>query len=149
MVWLAFTTEQKMELYIWDGAVTALGIIDALNYSIYPFFQAMSDQSYSFCHDNAPVHTARVTQQWFIDNKITILKIPPYSPDLNPAEHAIATLCRLVYADGRQFHAIADLKQALKDAWLKVPQEALANAINSMPARLADIITNHGGPTNY
>ncbi len=51
--------------------------------SLYP-----SSDGY-FQQDNAPYHKAQITSDWFLehDNKLTLLKWPPQSPELNPIEH--------------------------------------------------------------
>jgi hypothetical protein len=36
--------------------------------------------------DNASAHTARVTQNFFRDNRLKRLRHPPYSPDISPSD---------------------------------------------------------------
>lgn len=36
-----------------------------------------------FMHDNAPVHTAYIVQDWLEDQDFEVMVWPPYSPDLN------------------------------------------------------------------
>jgi transposase len=38
--------------------------------------------------DNASIHTAHKVKDWFEENGIQTTDWPPYSPDLNPIEHA-------------------------------------------------------------
>jgi transposase len=38
--------------------------------------------------DNASIHTAKKVKDWFMGNGIITTDWPPYSPDLNPIEHA-------------------------------------------------------------
>lgn len=40
-----------------------------------------------FQQDNAPQHTARISNQWFHNHGVNLLDFPPYSPDLNPIEN--------------------------------------------------------------
>ena len=149
MVWLGFTIDRKLQFYMWDGKVKATNNLNAFENEIEPFFDEMGDETYSFYEDNAPVHNAHLTQNWLAERNIHAEKMPPYSPDLNPAEHAISMLCRLVYENGRQFLSIVQLKKAIKRAWLLVPQAGLNHAINSMPDRISAVIANGGGSTDY
>lgn len=148
-VWVGFGFNVKLQLYMWDGTVNADRIIDALESEIEPYFDSIGDESYSLCQDNAPVHEAALTQNWLQEKKIHTVKIPPYSPDLNPCEHGLAMLCRHVYENGRQYRCVADLKSAIKNSWRLLNQEGLNQAINSMPKRLAAVIERRGGPTDY
>ena len=149
MVWIGFTHDRKLALYLWDSTVTATNIVDVLESEVEPFFDEVDDPSWTFYQDNAPVHSARLTQGWLLDKNIMTERMPPYSPDLNQAENVISMLCRLVYENGRQFLTVAQLKVAIKKAWPKVPQIGINNAIDSMPARLAAVINHAGGPTDY
>jgi transposase len=37
--------------------------------------------------DNAPIHTAKIIEEYFESEGIPLLSWPPFSPDLNPIEH--------------------------------------------------------------
>jgi transposase len=40
-----------------------------------------------FMQDNAKIHKAKKTIEWFENNGIVLLDWPPYLPDLNPIEN--------------------------------------------------------------
>jgi transposase len=40
-----------------------------------------------YLQDNAPIHTAHIIRDWFVEEGIEILKLPPFSPDLNLIEN--------------------------------------------------------------
>jgi transposase len=41
-----------------------------------------------FMQDGASIHTACLIKDWLKEQSIEVLDWPPYSPDLNPIEHA-------------------------------------------------------------
>ncbi len=59
--------------------VCSLGMGTTVYPSSYGYFQ----------QDNEPYHKAQIISDWFLEheNKFTLLKWPPQSPDLNPTEH--------------------------------------------------------------
>jgi len=47
-------------------------------------------------HDNAPAHSALIVHEFLARNSITMLKRPPYSPDLAPCDFFLFPRCKLV-----------------------------------------------------
>jgi len=47
-------------------------------------------------HDNAPAHSALIVREFLARNSITVLKHPPYSPDLAPCNFFLFPKCKLV-----------------------------------------------------
>jgi len=56
-------------------------------------------------HDNAPAHTAVLTQQFLAANKIPLIPHPPYSPDLAPCDFFLFPKMKLKLK-GRWFDTI-------------------------------------------
>ena len=54
-----------------------------------------------------------------------------------------------VYNEGRQFNSLKDLKEAIFDAWEKVPQNYLDTLVKSMKNRICEVLINKGGATHY
>ena len=50
-----------------------------------PYFDTKTDY---FQQDNCPIHKAKITKDFLIDNDIPVIKWPPYSHDLNCIENA-------------------------------------------------------------
>jgi hypothetical protein len=50
--------------------------------------EEINDPRYIFMQDNASIHTAHSVRDWFRNAGLKCLDWPPYSPDLNPIEHA-------------------------------------------------------------
>uniref|UniRef100_A0A3Q2W2Q7 Tc1-like transposase DDE domain-containing protein n=1 Tax=Haplochromis burtoni TaxID=8153 RepID=A0A3Q2W2Q7_HAPBU len=70
-----------------------------------------------FQQDNALVHNARRTRDYFQENNITILDHPASSPDLNPVENLWGWMARKVYKKGQQFLTVNALCVALFTTW--------------------------------
>ena len=54
-------------------------------------------------------------------------------------------MVRHVYAGGRTFTSIGALKMAIQAAWADLSLEYLQIPLNSMPNRMLEVISNHGG----
>lgn len=101
-----------------------------------------------FMQDGAPPHRARKTQKWLGDHHIRWEQHwPANSPDLNPIENLWAVLCRYVYSV--PINDVDHLEQRIREAVNTLSPQTVANAINSMPDRLAAVRCNRGGNTRY
>ena len=70
--------------------VNARVYLKLLEYLILPDVQRVNNTigDAVFQQDNAPVHSVSIVTKWFEQQNIQVDKHPPYSPDLNPIEHA-------------------------------------------------------------
>jgi len=84
-----------------------------------------------FQQDNAPVHKAYSVVDWFERNCIEVVEHSPYSPYLNPIEHAWVELKKRLH---QQYPRIGDtpegkgaikkgLAQVLPVVWETIPEE--------------------------
>ncbi|KAI4470432.1 transposable element-related [Holotrichia oblita] len=126
---------------IWDinGHLTALQYRDILENVMLPSVTSLYDQ-FTFQHDNSPIHTANVVQQWITDNNLRLLNWPARSPDLNPVEN----LCGYIKKRMRNL-----LWQKIVQEWEEVTDDYCHKLIESIPSRLEDVIQNNGGWTHY
>lgn len=102
-----------------------------------------------FQQDNAPIHNAKIIKDWFLMNNIEKLDWPALSPDLNIIENIWGLLSRKVYADGKQYSAIQELKTAIELAWKEITQETIQNLYHTIPNRMFEVIKGQGGITKY
>ncbi len=92
-----------------------------------------------FMHDNAPIHSADMVQEWLDESSYTVMEWPPYSPDLNPIEHCWGPLKENVYrlAPNLIHLSTAKPEQRLMDvlptAWSLIPRAHYDKLIKSMP----------------
>ena len=68
----------------------------------------------SLLQDNAPIHNANVTKNWFAQQQIDILNHPPVSPDLNCIENIWGDMKKTIYKKMNQIHTCDSLFLHLK-----------------------------------
>jgi transposase len=110
-----------------------------------------------FMQDNAPIHIAIKVKEWFELNGIDTTDWPPYSPDLNPIEHAWWALKKMVQkmfpdlmaGTGESEEDRKRLEEALKAAWDALPDDFFESLVASMPDRIQACIDANGWHTKY
>ena len=83
-----------------------------------------------------------------MNKKKRLLDYPACSLDLNPIENLWGLIIAKVYEGGRQYSAISELKNAILDAWGKIPSVQL-KLVDSMPSRIFEFIKANDGSTKY
>ncbi len=101
-----------------------------------------------FQHDNAPSHSAKVTQQLLERNNIRVLDWPSQSPDLNPIEHLWDHLKREIRKK-KQCQDIEELWDIVQDIWYSITPQTCRKLVHSMPKRLEQVRKSKGGFTSY
>ena len=66
------------------------------------------------------------------------------SPDLNPIENLWGIVARDVYAYGRQFSSVDELKRQIQCSWFSMDPTYIHNLISSMPDRIFQTIRSNG-----
>jgi transposase len=110
-----------------------------------------------FMQDNAPVHTAIVVKEWLQEMAIESINWPPYSPDLNPIEHAWMRLKETIYQLDPHIESYRGTKEEIRryfkglieQAWIEISQDYFNNLIESMPRRVEAVIAAQGWYTKY
>jgi transposase len=110
-----------------------------------------------FQQDNARIHTSNIMQRFFTRYNIDVADHPPYSPDLNPIEHAWVLLKRQVTEDypdladtpGGVDTVKARLAEVLPLCWEKIPETQFETLWKSMPDRVQAVIEAKGWQTRY
>ena len=101
-----------------------------------------------FQQDGAPVHTAKICQNWLNGQEVNVIDWPAQSPDLNPIENLWHEMkMKLEDYDTR---SIPKLQDAINKLWCRdMNLEEFTKYAASMPKRLNEVIKNKGGTTQY
>jgi transposase len=135
------------------GGYSAKSYITVLDATLEELWQPYS----LFLQDNARIHTAQLTMQWFEDNGVQLLKLPPYSPDLNTIEHLWPHLKKQLYViapeldnlPARSVEARNLLAEALPQAWNAIDGRIFETCWISMKDRCQAVIDAGGWQTRY
>lgn len=160
MVWAA----------IWGGKQSELTFLNRdfeskkMGYSADSYLEVLEDNLLSiwepgliFMQDNAPIHTAKKVAAWLDETGIATIPWPPYSPDLNPIEHAWAKLKETMYEvnpnlenfNGGAEAIRQEIRRTLDLAWTKIPEDYFVKLVQSMKDRVDAVIEAKGWYTKY
>ena len=148
MVWFAVSKERNSQIYIVDQTLTAERYTALLQTMLMPMVQNyphIGEDRPIFQQDNASVHRAHHTDEWFQQRNIDVLPWPAQSPDLNIMENVFGWLARRVYIGGRQFQTVEQLRDAIQVEWDNLDQALIVALLNSIPHRIFQVIERHGG----
>ena len=129
-----------------QGRQTAAGYVQMLQQaSLMTEGPRLCGNSWVCQQDNAAVHNARLTKDFFRENNITLLDHPACSPDLNPIENIWGWMAREVYKNGHQFQTVDALREAIFTTWSNVPKSFLETLSSSMNIGIFKVIKKNGG----
>ncbi len=107
-------------------------------------------------HDNARIHTAKLTRKWLEDNHIEVMEWPPYSPDLNPIENLWSLLKNAIYKRRPDLltmrgdeKVLACLIETAQRVWDEIKEEIMNKLIVTMKRRAQAVLDAEGGYTKY
>ena len=66
-----------------------------------------------------------------------------------PQKNLWGLIVAKVYEGVRQYSAISELKNAILDAWEKIPSVQLQKLVDSMPSRIFEVIKANSRSTKY
>ena len=150
MVWAGISNAARTDLvFVDNGAMNAHRYIeDVLGEHVIPFAPLIGE-NFILMQDNARPHVAHVVTQYLEEVGVRTLDWPACSPDMNPIEHMWDQLKRAVRRRPRQPSTLQELKIALTEEYLNIPQERITHLIHSMPRRIRGLIAARGGHTRY
>lgn len=107
--------------------------------------------NYVVWQDNAPHHVSILSQKFFYDQKIYLLRCPPSSPDLNPIENLWGMIQKELnkYLSKNQTISEDDLFKQVKRISNNISIEIINKLIDKMNKRVDATIANKGKSTKY
>lgn len=92
-------------------------------------------------HDNAKPHTARVTSAHIEDMNIRLLRLPPYSPDLNLCDTYIFPRLESIRDD---FESGEDLRLFLSHEMPNFTADRMSKALNELVQNMKKVVDMEG-----
>jgi hypothetical protein len=93
--------------------------------------QFRAEGSWFLSHDNAPSHSTLVVQIFLAKHGVVEISLPPYSPDLVPADFCLFPTARTAFK-GKRFQDVEDVKKNVKAERNAVPLEAFAGCFQKL-----------------
>ncbi len=149
MIWAAIGYRGKTDIAFLEGKVNARKYQRTLEDHLLPHGARIGGEHWKFQQDNASVHTARSTIEWFNQHNIRTMQWPARSPDLNPIENMWAKLSSMVYEGGRQYDTKEELRLAIVEKWQQIGADYRRNLFDTMNHRIQAVIDARGMITHY
>ncbi len=148
MVWACFSGQGSRGSIFFLPPKTTMNsdrYMAMLDDKLFPFMEMHG--ATHFLQDGAPCHTSKV-MAFLREKRVAVMDWPGNSPDLNPIENLWSILKKKLKED----HTITSLKKlqdAIKNMWVKLPNDLMKKLAQSMPNRLRMCIENKGQMTKY
>uniref|UniRef100_A0A3Q2TY87 Tc1-like transposase DDE domain-containing protein n=1 Tax=Fundulus heteroclitus TaxID=8078 RepID=A0A3Q2TY87_FUNHE len=111
MIWGAFSFNGTMELQVVQGRQTAAGYVEMLQRaSLMTEGPRLCGNDWVFQQDNAAVHNARLTKEFFQENNITLLDHPAFSVSILVRSCSICSLLQTKLAVVKRLPRVVKLE---------------------------------------
>lgn len=106
-------------------------------------------EGWTIQQDNAPIHSSKISKQWLSSHFFTTLPWPPKSSNIKIIENMCVIMVRNVYARGKHYANVEDLKISIEEAWCRVGSDLLLKFYKSLPRVMHAVMDARDGATNY
>lgn len=147
MIWGSFSYYGVGPIHDIKGIMDQRVYVDIMDRVMLPYAEWNMPLKWVFQQDNDPKHTSKLSKEWFRVSMVDVMPWPAQSPDLNPIEHLWGDIKKSV-AEVKPSNT-AQLWNAVREAWERIPLKRCRDLIDSMPRRCAAVIKNKGYSTKY
>ena len=147
MVWGCFTSAGVGDIYIIPDILTSHKYVRILSDHMVPSARRLFDAAYIFQQDNDPKHTAKNTKTYLQSKNIDVMQWPAQSPYLNPIENLWFKLKQDIRK--AKCEKMIDFPNLLRKCWNDIDPDYCKKLVDSMPARIDQVIKNKGLWTKY
>jgi hypothetical protein len=114
---------------------------DILDNHLWPVLaRHFADKPCRFQNDNAPVHWARIIEEFKRDNDIHGMTWPAQSPNLNIIENVWLRIKRSLQNAAGNINTPEELFTAIQDIWMNFTVDYIQNLYTSIPRRILAVI---------
>lgn len=150
MVWGCITFNEVGTITVVDGNVNAQKYIDILEEQLWPVVvRHFPEDNYLYHDDNAPVHRARIVQDYKRENNIHSMVWPAQSPDLTIIENMWLRLKRELRNGDAIYMSKVELEAAIRRIWENTPVNYVQCLYRSIPRRMQKVLRSRGYITKY
>ena len=148
MFWGCFSKVALGPLVALEGSMDARKYVQLLEDVLLPELEA-AGRPMVFMQDNAPCHTAKLVADFFERKRVTVLKWPPQSPDLNPIENLWAIVKSRRKKKFGTPSSKAELVSQVFKIWEEIDQNLVSVLADSANRRLKECIRLKGAISKY
>lgn len=147
-IWIGFSAQGTFDIHIFEGSMNMKRLKPIFDHNLLPERSSVQgDGPFYLLHDNARYHTGKVISKWYSRNDVTLIKMPAYSPDLNPTENLISILKHNV--ETRNPQDLDSLIRITKEEWARIEPSVCRTLATSMAHRLKLVVSCKGHRTGY
>jgi transposase len=147
-VWGGVSALGKSPLIFYEGTLKAPDYINIIKKAVPKVKQFMPDGAWTWQHDGASPHKAKLTNDWLEANVPDYITSgpsgawPANSPDLSYIENIWAIMDAELALNPPK--SMAELKKRIKEEWNKIKLPLLQRCSDGVPKRLTDVIRLKG-----
>ena len=98
----------------------------------------------TYFHDQASSHTAKLTEKWFTQTRVSGVYLPPKSYDLNPIENCWSLLKDELFKKNRYLNSREDVWREAQKIWYGKVNDYVPKLYDTIPERLERVYNNNG-----